>query len=93
MKRKFTIKTCKDLYFFFIIYYVLYRFIYYFQTFTVENNVYKGEIMSYKYKSIGEIMWNKIKSHGDKIVHVSQSFIYVVNIECFRKNQLLQLSV
>lgn len=45
----------------------------YFQTFTVENNVYKEEIRStYNYKSIGEIMWDKIKSHGDKIVHVSQ---------------------
>lgn len=40
------------------------------RTFTVENNVYKGEIMSHSYRSIGEIMWNKIKNHGDKIVHL-----------------------
>lgn len=41
------------------------------RTFTVENNVYKGEIKStYNYKSIGEIIWDKIKSHGDKIVHL-----------------------
>lgn len=41
--------------------------------------------MSHSYRSIGEIMWNKIKNHGDKIVHVSQSFIYIVNIECLKK--------
>lgn len=55
-----------------IIYYLLYKFIYYFQTFTVENNIYKGEITTSNCKSIGEMMWNKIKSHGDKTVHVSQ---------------------
>lgn len=72
----YAIKACKDLYrFFFII-----KFIYYFQTFTVENNVYKGEIKStYNYKSIGEIIWDKIKSHGDKIVHVSQ-YLHMISI-------------
>ncbi|KAL6423483.1 hypothetical protein ACFW04_010216 [Cataglyphis niger] len=41
------------------------------RTFTVENNVYKGEeISKYNYKSIGEIIWNKIKSYSNKIVHL-----------------------
>ncbi|CAL1680766.1 unnamed protein product [Lasius platythorax] len=41
------------------------------RTFIVENNVYKGEITSTaNYKNIGEMMWNKIKSHGDKIAHL-----------------------
>ncbi|GAB1860349.1 Luciferin 4-monooxygenase [Camponotus japonicus] len=40
------------------------------RTFTVKNNVYKGEITTSNCKSIGEMMWNKIKSHRDKIVHL-----------------------
>ncbi|XP_072767524.1 LOW QUALITY PROTEIN: uncharacterized protein [Anoplolepis gracilipes] len=39
------------------------------RTFTVENNVYKGEITCTP-KSIGEILWNNIKSHGNKIAQI-----------------------
>ncbi|XP_072767551.1 luciferin 4-monooxygenase-like [Anoplolepis gracilipes] len=40
--------------------------------FTMENNIYKGKIVPYtsNYKSIGKMMWIKIKSHGDKIAHL-----------------------
>ncbi|XP_029664069.1 4-coumarate--CoA ligase 1-like isoform X2 [Formica exsecta] len=40
--------------------------------FTIENNVYKGEILPYtsNYKSLGEMVWFKIKSHGDKVAHL-----------------------
>jgi len=46
----------------------------YLQNFTVENGVYKGQEThhSNKYKSLGELMWISIKSHEDKIAHVSQ---------------------
>ncbi|XP_072764890.1 uncharacterized protein [Anoplolepis gracilipes] len=42
------------------------------QNFTVENNVYKGKVTSYSsnYKSLGELIWTKIRSHKDKIAHL-----------------------
>ncbi|KMQ87292.1 luciferin 4-monooxygenase [Lasius niger] len=42
------------------------------KNFTMENNVYKGKILLYtgNYKSLGEMVWIKIKSHGDKIAHL-----------------------
>lgn len=63
-------KIAKILRFFKII-----KLIYYLQNFTIENNVYKGEILPYTgdYKSLGEMVWVKIKSHGNKIAHVSQN--------------------
>lgn len=63
-------KIVKVLQFFKII-----ELVYYFQDFTIENNVYKGEILPYtsNYKSLGEMVWVKIKSHGDKVAHVSQN--------------------
>ena len=47
---------------------------YYFQNFIVENNVYIGEMRPHTiyYKNLEEMIWHKIKSHGDKIAHVSQ---------------------
>lgn len=47
----------------------------------MENNVYKGRVRSHttNYKSLGELIWTKIKSHGDKIAHVSQ-FLHVTSI-------------
>lgn len=53
-----------------------FKIIYYFQNFTIENNVYKGKILPYtgNYKNLGEMLWTKIKSHGDKIAHVSRYF-------------------
>lgn len=43
----------------------------------MENNVYKGRVRPYitNYKGLGEMIWTKIKNHGDKIVHVSK-FLY-----------------
>ncbi|GAB1860346.1 Luciferin 4-monooxygenase [Camponotus japonicus] len=42
------------------------------KNFTVENNVYKGKVSSYSsnYKSLNELIWTKIKSHGDKIAYL-----------------------
>ncbi|XP_029156723.1 4-coumarate--CoA ligase 1-like [Nylanderia fulva] len=42
------------------------------KNFTMENNVYKGKTSTYtnNYKSVGEMVWVKIKSHGDKIAHL-----------------------
>lgn len=55
--------------------------IYYLQNFTVENGVYKGQMMpkSDKYKSLGELIWINIKNHGNKIAHVSQSLYATQN--------------
>ncbi|XP_072764909.1 uncharacterized protein [Anoplolepis gracilipes] len=43
-----------------------------FKNFTVTNNVYKGKVLPYitDYKSLGEIIWIKLKSHGDKIAQL-----------------------
>ncbi|XP_036138799.1 4-coumarate--CoA ligase 1 isoform X2 [Monomorium pharaonis] len=40
--------------------------------FTVENGVYKGPVkhIIHNYKSVGELMWNSIRNHGDKIAHL-----------------------
>ncbi|XP_039309755.1 4-coumarate--CoA ligase-like 7 isoform X2 [Solenopsis invicta] len=42
------------------------------KNFTVENGVYIGPQthQSVKYRSLGELMWFNIKSHGDKIAHL-----------------------
>ncbi|XP_067204254.1 uncharacterized protein [Linepithema humile] len=42
------------------------------KNFTVENNVYIGEVVSYtsNYKSFGEMIWDSIKNNGNKIAHL-----------------------
>ncbi|CAL1680762.1 unnamed protein product [Lasius platythorax] len=42
------------------------------RVFTVQNKVYKGRVSPYiaNYKSLGELIWVKIKSNGDKIAHL-----------------------
>lgn len=49
----------------------------YFQNFTIENGVYKGQVKHYltHYKSLGELVWITIKSHGNKIAHVSKKLL------------------
>lgn len=49
----------------------------YFQNFTIENGVYKGQVKPNltHYKSFGELMWITIKSHGNKISHVSKKLL------------------
>jgi len=46
------------------------------QNFTVENGIYKGPVKHNmnKYKSLGEKLWIRIKSHGNKIAYVSHVY-------------------
>ncbi|XP_071573786.1 luciferin 4-monooxygenase-like [Temnothorax nylanderi] len=42
------------------------------KNFTIENGIYKGPLKHNlsRYKSIGELMWISIRSHGDKIAYL-----------------------
>ncbi|XP_071639666.1 luciferin 4-monooxygenase-like [Temnothorax longispinosus] len=42
------------------------------KNFTIENGIYKGPVKDNlsRYKSIGELMWNSIRSHRDKIAYL-----------------------
>ncbi|XP_077257097.1 luciferin 4-monooxygenase-like [Temnothorax americanus] len=42
------------------------------KNFTIENGIYKGPLEDNlsRYKSIGELMWISIRSHGDKIAYL-----------------------